>query len=64
MSGATSSNELAKDRKVMAMERTIAGWIRTAFAAIGIGLAFRAVCGDFQPPRRWARCCWLPGYGY
>ena len=34
----------------MAMERTFAGWIRTAFAAIGIGLAFRAVFGEFQPP--------------
>ena len=41
---------LAEDRNIMAMERTFAGWIRTAFAAIGIGLAFRAVFGEFQPP--------------
>ena len=41
---------LAEDRNIMAMERTFAGWIRTAFAAIGIGLAFRAVFGAFDPP--------------
>jgi len=52
-----SSNELAEDRTnfaedrtVQATERTFAGWMRTAFAAIGIGLAFRAVFGDFEPP--------------
>ena len=42
--------DLAEDRNIMAMERTYAGWMRTAFAAIGIGLAFRAVFGEFQPP--------------
>lgn len=42
--------DLAEDRNIMAMERTFAGWIRTAFAAIGIGLGFRAVFGDFEPP--------------
>lgn len=53
----TSSNDLAEertdlaeDRTIMAMERTFAGWMRTAFAAIGIGLAFRAVFGEFDPP--------------
>lgn len=53
----TNSNELAEertdmaeDRTVMATERTFAGWMRTAFAAIGIGLAFRAVFGEFDPP--------------
>ena len=30
--------DLAEDRNIMAMERTFAGWMRTAFAAIGIGL--------------------------
>ena len=51
------SNDLAKertqyaeDRNIMAMERTFAGWIRTAFAAIGIGLAFRVLFGAFEPP--------------
>lgn len=42
--------DLAEDRNIMAMERTFAGWMRTAFAAIGIGLAFRAVFGEFDPP--------------
>ena len=52
-----SNNELAEDRtkfaedrNIMAMERTFAGWIRTAFAAIGIGLAFRALFGALEPP--------------
>ena len=47
---AIERTDLAEDRNIMAMERTFAGWIRTSFAAIGIGLAFRAVFGDFQPP--------------
>ena len=42
--------DLAEDRNLMAMERTFAGWMRTAFAAIGIGLGFRAVFGEFDPP--------------
>ena len=42
--------DLAEDRNIMAMERTFAGWMRTAFAAIGIGLGFRAICGEFEPP--------------
>lgn len=43
-------NDLAEDRTVQATERTFAGWLRTAFAAIGIGLAFHVVFGEFQPP--------------
>lgn len=42
--------DFAEDRNIMAMERTFAGWMRTAFAAIGIGLAFKAVFGAFDPP--------------
>ncbi|GMM93784.1 YidH family protein [Qipengyuania sp. MTN3-11] len=42
--------DLAEDRNIMAMERTFAGWMRTAFAAIGIGLGFKAVFGAFDPP--------------
>lgn len=49
--------ELAEDRTIMAVERTFmavertfAGWMRTAFAAIGIGLAFKALFGELQPP--------------
>ena len=47
---AEERTNLAEDRNIMAMERTFAGWMRTAFAAIGIGLAFRAVFGEFDPP--------------
>jgi putative membrane protein len=50
---ADTRTDLAEDRNIMAMERTFAGWLRTAFAAIGIGLGFRAVFGDMQP-------VWLP----
>ena len=46
---AEERTHLAEDRNIMAMERTFAGWMRTAFAAIGIGLAFRAVFGEFDP---------------
>ncbi len=53
----TSSNDLAEqrtdwaeDRTIQATERTYAGWMRTAFAAIGIGLGFRALFGEFDPP--------------
>ena len=34
----------------MALERTFAGWMRTAFAAIAIGIGFRALFGEFDPP--------------
>ena len=34
----------------MATERTFAGWMRTAFAAIGIGIAFRGLFGELEPP--------------
>lgn len=47
---ADQRTNLAEDRNIMAMERTFAGWMRTAFAAIGIGLAFKAVFGEFEPP--------------
>lgn len=47
---AETRTDLAEDRNIMAMERTFAGWMRTAFAAIGIGLAFKAVFGAFEPP--------------
>mgnify|MGYP002777126438 CR=1 FL=1 len=47
---AKDRTNFAEDRTIMAMERTFAGWMRTAFAAIGIGLAFRALFGEFDPP--------------
>lgn len=42
--------DLAEDRTIQATERTFAGWLRTAFAAIGVGIAFHVVFGDFEPP--------------
>mgnify|MGYP001181274322 FL=1 len=45
--------DLAEDRNIMAMERTFAGWMRTALAAIGIGLGFRALFGSWDP-------AWMP----
>ncbi len=42
--------DLAEDRNIMAVERTFAGWMRTALAAIGIGVAFSALFGEFDPP--------------
>ena len=47
---AQERTRFAEDRNIMAMERTFAGWIRTAFAAIGIGIAFNALFGEFEPP--------------
>ncbi|WP_338446619.1 DUF202 domain-containing protein [Pelagerythrobacter marensis] len=47
---AAERTRFAEDRNIMATERTFAGWIRTAFAAIGIGLAFRVLFGEFEPP--------------
>ena len=47
---AQDRTDMAEDRTIMAVERTFAGWIRTAFAAIGIGLAFRVLFGELEPP--------------
>ena len=47
---AEDRTEWAEDRTILALERTFAGWMRTAFAAIGIGLGFRALFGEFDPP--------------
>jgi len=50
---AVERTHFAEDRTVQATERTFAGWLRTAFAAIGVGLGFHVVFGQFEPP-------WLP----
>lgn len=39
----------AEDRTAMANERTFAGWMRTAFAAIGIGIGFNALFEKLEP---------------
>lgn len=41
--------DLAEDRTVLANERTYAGWTRTAFASLGLGLGFNALFGKVEP---------------
>lgn len=50
---AENRTDLAEDRTVLANERTLGSWLRTGFAAIGIGLAFNALFQRMEPP-------WLP----
>lgn len=47
---AEERTDWAEDRTILALERTFAGWMRTAFAAIAIGIGFRALFGEFDPP--------------
>lgn len=44
---------LSEDRTLLANERTFAGWARTSFAAVGIGLGFNALFEKLEP-------VWLP----
>ncbi|HEX8261933.1 MAG TPA: DUF202 domain-containing protein [Allosphingosinicella sp.] len=46
---AEERTDLAHDRTVLANERTFAGWMRTGFAAVGIGLAFQVLFQAMQP---------------
>lgn len=48
-----SRTELAEDRTILANERTFAGWMRTSFGSIAIGIGFHALFGAMQPS-------WLP----
>jgi putative membrane protein len=50
---AETRTEFAEDRTVLANERTFAGWLRTGYAGIGIGLAFNALFNRVDPP-------WVP----
>ncbi len=50
---AQERTDMAEDRTVMANERTFAGWFRTGFAAVGIGLGFHALFLRMEPP-------WVP----
>jgi putative membrane protein len=45
--------DLAEDRTVLANERTFAGWMRTGFAAVGVGLGFQALFSRMEP-------AWVP----
>lgn len=47
---ALERTHFAEDRTVQATERTFAGWLRTAFGAIGVGLAFHVIFGQLNPP--------------
>lgn len=49
---AEERTDLAEDRTILANERTFAGWIRTGFAAVGIGLAFQVLFQAMQPELR------------
>lgn len=40
---------LAEDRTVLANERTFAGWLRTALACVGLGVAFHALFEQMEP---------------
>ena len=45
--------EMSEDRTVLANERTFASWLRTGYAATGIGLAFNALFSRVEIP-------WIP----
>ncbi|MDQ3471319.1 MAG: DUF202 domain-containing protein [Pseudomonadota bacterium] len=46
---AQERTDLAEDRTVLANERTFAGWFRTGFAAVAIGLGFQALFLRMEP---------------
>lgn len=48
-SAARKRTDFAEDRTVLANERTFGSWVRTGFAAIGIGLGFHALFGRIEP---------------
>lgn len=50
---AEDRTDLAEDRTVMANERTYAGWMRTGFAAVAVGLGFQALFNKLEP-------AWVP----
>ncbi|HEV2745740.1 MAG TPA: DUF202 domain-containing protein [Allosphingosinicella sp.] len=46
---AEKRTDFAEDRTALANERTFAGWLRTGFAAVGIGLGFQALFQMLRP---------------
>lgn len=46
---AEDRTDWAEDRTALASERTFAGWMRTAFGAIGIGIGFNALFDKLEP---------------
>ena len=50
---ALERTDLAEDRTLMAVERTMASWTSASFAAIGVGLGLHALFARIEPP-------WMP----
>lgn len=50
---AEDRTDLAEDRTILANERTFAGWMRTGFAAVAVGLGFQALFSQMEPT-------WIP----
>jgi putative membrane protein len=50
---AEDRTDLAEDRTILANERTFAGWMRTGFAAVAVGLGFQALFSQMEP-------VWIP----
>jgi putative membrane protein len=50
---AEDRTDLAEDRTILANERTFAGWMRTGFAAVAVGLGFQALFEKMEP-------AWVP----
>ena len=46
---AEDRTDLAEDRTILANERTFAGWMRTGFAAVAVGLGFQALFNKMEP---------------
>ena len=46
---AEERTNLAEDRTILANERTFAGWMRTGFAAVAVGLGFQALFSQMEP---------------
>lgn len=46
---AKDRTDLAEDRTLLANERTYAGWCRTSFGAIALGLGFNALFNKVEP---------------
>ena len=46
---ARDRTDLAEDRTLLANERTFSGWLRTAFAAVAVGLGFNALFREMEP---------------
>lgn len=46
---AENRTDLAEDRTLLANERTFAGWLRTGFASIGVGLGFHVLFKMIEP---------------